>query len=138
MPKSQIKNNNDSDLEFSESCQIKSPEPRRGFPMFWPDWNRLKNMADKIKSPTSLWQVLGPAFFGIALSALIGGLTILEKDHPNKTLCYWLFLLFLIMGIFSLLIQRKHKEVSNFSKEQLIDEMNKLEKPYKENEDNSV
>ncbi|MFH1443851.1 MAG: hypothetical protein ABIG34_00480 [Candidatus Peregrinibacteria bacterium] len=119
-------------IDISQSCQLPVPEKWTGFPVQKKDWERIKTMVDKIISPTSFWQIIWPASFGISASAFIGFFTILEKGHPNKTICFWLFLLFLVIGIFSLIIEKTHKKVSTYTKEQLKDEMIKMEQPYNE------
>lgn len=121
---------NEGKIEISQSCQLPAPEEWKGFPVHKKDWERIKKMVDKIVSPTSFWQIVWPASFGIAASALIGAFTILEKNHPNKTICYWLFLLFLVIGILSLIVEKTHKKVSIYTKEQLKEEMEKMEEPY--------
>ncbi|MBI5077719.1 hypothetical protein HZB94_05080 [Candidatus Falkowbacteria bacterium] len=121
----------ESEIEISQSCQLPVPEKWKGFPVYGKDWDRIKKMVDRIISPTSFWQIVWPASFGISISALLSALTILEKGHPNKTSCYWLFLLFMIIGILTLIIDKTRKAASISTKEQLKEEMEKMEEPYK-------
>jgi len=119
-----------SSIEFSQTGQLPAPEGFKGFPVQERDWERIKGMADNIVSPISIWQIVWPASFGIAVSSLISAFTILEKTHPNKSICYWLFLLFFVVGILSLIADKRQKSMSTYTKEQLKKEMLDMEKPY--------
>jgi len=117
-------------VEISQSYSMPAPEEWKGFPVSRKDWDRIKKMVDRIISPTSFWQIAWPASFGIAFSALISALTIIEEGHSNKALCYWIFVLFLFIGLFSLLIDKTRREASTATKEQVKEEMAEMEKPY--------
>ena len=75
------------------------------------DWERIVKITEKIIPPASIWQIIWPASFGIAASAFVSTFTIIEKDHPNKTICYGIALVFLILGIFGLIIDITQRKI---------------------------
>jgi len=130
--KIQKKNKN---LQFSRKCEVKGPEDWNGFSIHRRDWDRIIDLAKNIKNPSKAWQNFGWWSFGVSASAgLSAAAEYFKVDQVLSTFSKVLIaftILFLVVGILSMIFHKEINKVSVQTKESLIKEMKNIEKASK-------
>lgn len=100
------------------------------------EWAYLHQKVGKLEQPKILYQALGSASFGVAASALVAALTISKdlviSDSPSKVLCWVLTLCFTVIGVLSTYFGTQQKHLLLRSKDDVLAEMERIEKRYRQ------
>jgi hypothetical protein len=133
-------NNEKSSLSISQDLQIMSPKKEDAYPIPDSDWNYLQAKVSKIASPDLIYHTIGSILFGVAGSAFIALLTLPEEIEIIGKLFYILWAIFataFICGGLCFFFSYHKRKYITCSKEDVLDEMNRLVKKYRSRINNS-
>lgn len=123
---------NNSNLQITHNYSICKPEEEEAIPIPISDWSFLKEKLKKIEAPKNVFTLIGTTFLGIFTSGILAAFT-LTKELEVYSFRIWFITIFsLVIGIILILVDFYYlKSYSSYSKNQLVDEMDRIEKKYK-------
>jgi len=122
-------NNGKAPIKVSHDFELVSPVGQRGFGMPESEWRFLRRKINNMKSPDNLFLLIGFTLFGISGSNIF--LVLFTEIQKTIKVHLWVsFLSALIIGGLCLLFHfLRGKEVTH-SKEDILDDMDRIEKTY--------
>lgn len=124
-----------SSLEIAQGLSVVVPEKEEAYPIPRSDWDYLKDKVNRIAMPSSFYNTMGAVLIGIAGSALVAGITLRGNLAEDKDFvlyaCWSIFAVTLICGAFAICVHYlTQKKSSTISKDDVVEEMDRLEKRY--------
>lgn len=124
----------------AQSIQFQQGEPlvyQRKQPHILPlnrrDWDRIKTMASRIKTPKTIFSALGTFALGVLSSSLVAIASIIkhkEQSQDEFQILIYVFLISFFATIIFYLIASFTKKEINTRGEELVSEMNSIEADY--------
>jgi hypothetical protein len=130
----------DPSFKMSQDYELIAPQKKRAYPILVEEWNHLKSKISSITDDANFYHTIGSVLLGIAGSALVAALTL---NLPQNTqggmampliLAWFIFISAFICGGLSLLFGGKQRDIQNSSTQDVIQQMNLIEKRYEVDE----
>ena len=123
-------------LTLSQKFTIEQPDEEDASFVPRADWERLKKKCERIKSSGSIFKPIGFTFLGIAGTALVTAFTLPTVLESSRVICWAVFALSIIVAILSLYFSHVQDKGLITSKDDVLDEMEHLEKRYTTKKEN--
>jgi len=121
----------ESKLTVSQKFTIVQPEQEDAAFIPKSDWERLKKKCERIKPSGSVFNSIGFTLIGISATALVTAITLPSVVESSRVICWSVFAVSFIGAILSLYFSREQRKQLTTSKDDVLDEMEHLEKRYK-------
>jgi len=117
-----------SNITVTKEYQITQPESEDAYGIPKSDWDRLRNKIELIRPlRIPVWSSIAFLFFGISGTALLTILTLPEVSETRHTICWLVFAVSLVVGLFSLIIDHQQRKGQMDTKNEILDDMKHLE-----------
>ena len=102
------------------------------YPIAISDWEFLKQKVSEIEDSSSLFKTIGSVLMGVAGSALLATLTLQESISSVISVVCWIigFVCLGVAGLCYLFDNKYNKNRLSGSKQNVLDQMNKLERQF--------
>ena len=112
---------------MSQDFDIEVPEKETMRVVSYSDWQRLRKKVESIKTRNSVFQSIGFVLIGVAATALIGVLTLVNSDSNNHVICWAIFAAATFCACCCLIIyyvyERNREKASKTDIEECLDEI---------------
>jgi len=127
-------NEQKSHISATQDFEIQKPARGRAYLVPVLDWDHLKEKVRGIESSGLNFQTAGSIFWGIAGTAFVGALSV-PKDltvmgAPSVHFCWGIAIIGVICGSMALYFAGRQRKLSNHTKQDVISEMERIEKRY--------
>ena len=126
----------DPSFKMSQDYELIAPQKKRAYPILVEEWRYLKARISAITDDANLYHTIGSILLGVAGSALVAALTL---DLPNSEqgtmampliIAWFICVSAVICGGLSLLFGGKQREIQSSSTQDVIQQMEFIEKRY--------
>jgi len=121
-------------FHISHDYEILPPEKEKAYPIPMSDWEYLKKKLRAIQSTVPLFHTVGTVLLSVAGSALLAAISLprVESQIGSSTIsiCWVIFIATLISGLLSMYFASQQRKVVSASKDDVLDEMERMEHRY--------
>ena len=127
---------NEPSFTMSQDYELVPPQKKRAYPILIEEWEHLKKKIHSISDNANIYHTIGSALIGVAGSALVVALTFDTQPADNSStptsilISWFIFVSALICGGLSLFFGRTQRKVQNSNTNDVIEQMNLIEKRY--------
>lgn len=119
------------ELTMSQQFRITQPDEQDAIFVPRSDWERIKKKCGRIKAGGSVFGSIGFIFSGIAGTALVTALTLPQALESSRVICWVAFAISIVVATLSLYFSHIQSKELITSKDDVLEEMEYLEKKYK-------
>jgi hypothetical protein len=125
---------------MSQDYELIAPQKKRAYPILVEEWLHLKDKISAITDDANLYHTIGSILLGVAGSALVAALTLdLPKSEQGTMampliIAWFICVTTVICGGLSLLFGGKQREIQSSSTQDVIQQMELIEKRYEVDE----
>jgi hypothetical protein len=121
---------------MSQDYELVAPQKKRAYPILVEEWQHIKNKIASITDDANIYHTIGSILLGISGSSLVAALTL---DLPKSVegamamplvIAWFICVSAAICGGLSLLFGGKQRDIQNSSTQDVIQQMNLIEKRY--------
>jgi hypothetical protein len=130
----------DPSFKMSQDYELIAPQKKRAYPILVEEWLHLKDKISAITDDANLYHTIGSILLGVAGSALVAALTLdLPKSEQGTMampliIAWFICVTTVICGGLSLLFGGKQREIQSSSTQDVIQQMELIEKRYEVDE----
>jgi hypothetical protein len=130
----------DPSFKMSQDYELIAPQKKRAYPILVEEWLHLKDKISAITDDANLYHTIGSILLGVAGSALVAASTLdLPKSEQGTMampliIAWFICVTTVICGGLSLLFGGKQREIQSSSTQDVIQQMELIEKRYEVDE----
>ncbi len=125
------------EIKMSQDFELIQPKKKMAYPIPIEEWDHIKLKIKNISDNANLYHTIGSILLGVSGSAFVAALTINvpinANSEPNNTIiiAWFVFISAAVCGILSLHFGKSQRLVQNSNTEDVIEQMELIEKRYK-------
>ncbi|MGJ8674301.1 hypothetical protein [Rubritalea sp.] len=121
--------------QLNHEYLVIQPESGEAYPILCSDWDHIKSEVISIKTSFQLYHTLGSIFLGASITSFISIISGAYPSNSNNTttivIAWSVTICCLVIGAFCLHFANETKQNSNKQAEQIISQMEIIEKKFK-------
>ena len=124
----------EASFNLSQDYKLITPKTKNAYPIFVEEWEYLKTKITAIADESNWFHTIGSIALGVSGSTFLTILTITlpESDKTTYIMLWALFGISLFGGILSLFFSYSQNKYKETRKEEIIEQMNIIEKRFSE------